>query len=255
MSSKLILKNISFSYQNKKNKLLDDISLVINKNEFISIIGNSGSGKSTIAKIIGGYLSPLEGKAFINTEDNIINQPNSSVITVFQDSKFAVFPWLNVKENIELGTYKNYEETPLDLKDLIKTLFADYEADDPLSILTKYPNELSGGQIQRVQIARAIYSNSDYIILDEADSSLDIKNKERIKDVLLKLRDIHPFGLLIITHDIDYAISLSDAIFLLKNHKLSKVQYPTDEYGVLIDDCDSTIKEGIINELYNQENL
>lgn len=251
MCNKLILQNISFSYQNEKEKLLDNISLEINKSEFIAILGNSGSGKSTIAKITGGYLSPNDGKAFINSEDNIISQPHSNVITVFQDSKFAVFPWLNVKENIQLGTYKNSEETPLNLNKLIKTLFEDYDADNPLSILTKYPNQLSGGQIQRVQIARAIYSNSDFIILDEADSSLDIKNKERIKKVLLKLRGLHPFGLLIITHDIDYAIRLSDAIFLLKNHKLSKVEYPTDEFGIPLEDCESKIKEGIIKELYN----
>lgn len=251
MVNKLILDNISYKYPNNQNELLKNISLEISKSDFISIIGNSGSGKSTIAKIIGGYLSPSKGRAYINTEDKPISQPKSSVITVFQDSKFAVFPWLNVKENIELGTYKNNENSSLVLEDLIKTLFADYELANPLTILDKFPNELSGGQIQRVQIARALYSNSDYIILDEADSSLDIKNKERIKDVLLKLRETHPFGLLIITHDIDYAISLSDKIYLLKKSKLTKVDFPKDEFGGLIEDCDSTIKENIINELYN----
>jgi ABC-type nitrate/sulfonate/bicarbonate transport system ATPase subunit len=250
MNSNLVLKKIAYRYPNKKKELLKNISLEIVKGEFISIIGNSGSGKSTIAKIVGGYIIPSRGKAYINSENNIIIQPKSNVITVFQDSKFAIFPWLNIRENIELGTYKRNNESSIILEDLIKTLFADYESDPPLRILDKFPNELSGGQIQRAQIARAIYSNSDYVIFDEADSSLDIKNKERIKDVLLELRNKHTFGLLFITHDIDYAISLSDKIYLLKNGTLTNVDFPRDSNGILIDDCDSTIKENIIHALY-----
>lgn len=255
MVSKLVLNNISYKYPNKQNELLKNISLEIKKSEFISIIGNSGSGKSTIAKILGGYISPYIGTAYIDSENKPISQPKSSVVTVFQDSKFAVFPWLNVKQNIELGAHKNSEKSLLNLNELINALFADYEEANPLNILDKFPNQLSGGQIQRVQIARAIYSNSDFIVLDEADSSLDIKNKEKIKEVLLRLKMLHPFGLLIITHDIDYAISLSDTIFLLKNGTLTKVALPIDKAGNLINNCDTTIKEKIINELYNDNQL
>jgi len=128
---------------------------------------------------------------------------------VLQDYRNAVFPWLTVKENIVLGRKKPIKR------------YNDFKYDEIVDllgvkdILNTYPNQLSGGQIQRVQIGRALYTGCKYIILDEPTSSLDMRFRNDIQRVMVDLKKLHNIGSLLITHNIDEAVMVSDCIGIL----------------------------------------
>jgi NitT/TauT family transport system ATP-binding protein len=247
----LVAKNLKIQ-KHLKGKLrlnIEDLSLKLHLGRITCIIGESGVGKSTIASILGGLLYPDSGEVYF--EDKPVSQPHSPISVVIQDYKNAVFPWLTVEENIRLAEHKpitkngsyNYDE-------IIRLL------EIPTEILHEHPNHLSGGQIQRVQIARALFSGCKFLILDEPTSSLDMKFCADLQRILISLKKEFNVGILLITHNIEEAIYLADDIYVAKENedKIVFVKYYTGFSHITVNISSAQHDQGYrktFEEIYN----
>lgn len=208
------MKKIYFKYKSSKKDIIMDFNMSLSKGEVLAIIGESGSGKSTILRIIAGLEEAYKGSMLIGNKnifsDKIFIEPeNRGVGMVFQD--YALFPHMTVKKNIQYGlknkSKDEKEKIALEMLELINLL----EHKD------KYPYELSGGQQQRVAIARAIAPKPSVLLLDEPFSNLDANLRGRIRDeikVILKKAGITS---IFVTHDIEDAKVLANKIIVLKD--------------------------------------
>ena len=201
------LENLSKIYGKSGTTLaaLDQVNLIVNKGDYISIVGNSGSGKSTLMNIIGFLDKQTSGKYyFCGEEASKLNQSRLAKIRannigfIFQG--FNLIPSLNALENVMLPlSYKGINKK--ERKEIAKTALEKVGLKDRIS---HYPNELSGGQCQRVAIARAIATKPNLILADEPTGNLDSSSGEQIKQLLF---DLHREGntILLITHDKEFA--------------------------------------------------
>ena len=223
MEKFLELKNISKNYGS--DKVLDDINFKIKNNEFFTILGSSGSGKSTIIRMIGGFIQPSSGKIIF--ENKIINdQPifERPFNTVFQD--YALFPNMNVFNNVGFG---------LKIKNVNKNVIKE-KVFEVLSIVglesfaNRMPQELSGGQQQRVALARAIICEPKIILLDEPLGALDAELRKQMQLFLKEIQKKINIAFIFITHDQEEAIFLSDRIAVLNQHKFEQIGTPKELY-------------------------
>ena len=198
----LEVKNLSKTY-NKKT-VLNNISFTVNDGEFLSILGPSGCGKTTLLKILIGIETLDSGEIIKNGKNiNKLDPAKRNMGIVFQN--YALFPNMTVLNNvmyalnIKLKNKKKAEEKSLDI---LKMLNMEEH-------LNKYPHELSGGQMQRVAIARTLALNPDIILFDEALSALDADNKLILKKELKEIQKKFNTTMIFITHDQEEAFSLS----------------------------------------------
>ncbi|RBQ31419.1 peptide ABC transporter ATP-binding protein [Arcobacter sp. FW59] len=197
--------NISKTYKDKK--VLENINFDIQKGSCLGIIGESGSGKSTLAKIILGIEKASSGEILKN------NKPTASI--VFQDYNSSVNPKFTVYEILNEPFWNSYKK--LDIKNAILLLKS---VELEINILKKYPHELSGGQLQRVCIARAIANKPNFLVLDEILSSLDILNQIEIINLLKKIKEQNNITYLFITHNLESIFSLCDRFLVIKDGKI-----------------------------------
>jgi NitT/TauT family transport system ATP-binding protein len=186
------------------------ITLDVREREFVSIVGPSGCGKTTLLKTICALLSPTEGKVELHGKE--IVEPPKEMILVFQDYARSLFPWLTVTGNVMFPLKKRK-----DLSDAEKERLAT-EAIKAVALdkfPKHYPWQLSGGMQQRVAIARAIAFRPEILLLDEPFASIDALTRADLEDLTLKLRDEFGITMLLVTHDIDEAVYLSDRVFIL----------------------------------------
>jgi len=223
MDEILELKNISKSYG--KTKVLENINLKIKNNEFFTILGSSGSGKSTIIRMIGGFVKPSSGQIIF--ENNIINdQPifERPFNTVFQD--YALFPNMNVFNNVGFGLkIKNINKLEIEKKVQEVLTVVGLE-----NFANRMPQELSGGQQQRVALARAIICEPKVILLDEPLGALDAELRKQMQLFLKEIQKKIKISFIFITHDQEEAIFLSDRIAVLNNHEFEQIGSPKDLY-------------------------
>ena len=198
----LEVKNISFTYKGE-GILIDNISFSLEKNEFLSIVGSSGCGKSTIIKLIAGIEKAGTG--------NI-----SGLSTGYMPQKDLLLPWRTVLENILLSVElnkKSLAEGKEKAEEYLKKLNL-YEYKD------KLPHELSGGMRQRVSFLRTLHTEADILLLDEPFSALDAITKEYLQKWLLDTLKEFNKSIVFITHDINEALYLSDRILVCENKPL-----------------------------------
>ncbi len=223
MNEILELKNVSKQYGN--TKVLDNINFKINNNEFFTILGSSGSGKSTIIRMIGGFTKPSAGE--IIYENNIINDEpifSRPFNTVFQD--YALFPNMNVFDNVGFGLkIKNINKGEIEKKVLDVLAVVGLE-----NFSKRMPQELSGGQQQRVALARAIICEPKIILLDEPLGALDAELRKQMQLFLKEIQKKIQITFIFITHDQEEAIFLSDRIAVLNKHKFEQIGSPKDLY-------------------------
>ena len=223
--SKLEIKNLSFSYD-KSTKVIDDISLSIDKGCFAAILGHNGSGKSTLAKLIVGILEKSDGQIFFDNEEitkKNIKKLQAKTALVFQnpDNQFI---GATVEDDIAFGLENR--QFPHDKMQEEINKFAEYVG--MIDYLKKEPVNLSGGQKQRVALAGALILRPDILILDEATSMLDPKGKSTVRKILKKIHSENPdLTIISITHDIDEAL-LCDKVFILSKGKLVKSGAPKE---------------------------
>jgi ABC-type nitrate/sulfonate/bicarbonate transport system ATPase subunit len=185
---------------------LDGVSLSVAAGELVSTVGPSGCGKSTLLRLIAGLDAPNSGELWVGTE--AIIAPSAERGLVFQDPN--LFPWLTVRGNIEAGLVaRGVLHEKRDEVDAFMRLVG-------LETFAKaYPHHLSGGMAQRVALARALINHPKVLLLDEPLGALDAFTRMRMQDEVLRLWDARGTTMLLVTHDIDEAIYMSDRIVLM----------------------------------------
>ncbi|MCB2358570.1 ABC transporter ATP-binding protein [Clostridium estertheticum] len=199
--------NKSFKVNNEKVDILSDINLEIKQGEFISIVGHSGCGKSTILKIIAGLLNYDSGSVMIGEKS--IREPDIDRGMVFQEHR--LFPWLTIRENVAIGLSKmdkdEKEKIVIDHIELVKLNgFED-----------AYPHQLSGGMSQRAAIARALVNSPSILLLDEPFGALDALTRILMQQEILRIWEKEKTTMILVTHDIDEAIYLGDRIVVMSS--------------------------------------
>ncbi len=200
------LYNVSFSYGNQL--ILNQINLSLMKGISYALIGKSGVGKSTLLNLIAGFAEPAEGSIVIDKQK--IQRPRKNTAFLFQD--LGLFPWQTVTQAVMMPlTLAASQDTEKNREVVIK-LLREMELE---YIKDKYPGNLSGGEKQRVALARTMIGDPDLILMDEPTSSLDSMTKEIIQKLVLKYLKKQKATMLFITHDIEEAVLLGEKILLL----------------------------------------
>ena len=197
---------------------VDNISLSVNKGEFVAIVGASGSGKSTLLHLLGGVDRPTSGKIYI--DGNEINNMNNDKLAIFRRRQIGIvyqfynlIPILTVEENISLPCDLDGNRPDKERMDLILKSFGLFERKNHL------PNELSGGQQQRTSIARALINNPAILLADEPTGTLDSKSTEEIMSILkMSNRDFNQ-TIIMITHNLEIAKE-ADRIITIQDGKI-----------------------------------
>lgn len=197
---------------------VDNISLSVNKGEFVAIVGASGSGKSTLLHLLGGVDRPTSGKIYI--DGNEINNMNNDKLAIFRRRQIGIvyqfynlIPILTVEENISLPCDLDGNRPEKERMDLILKSFGLFERKNHL------PNELSGGQQQRTSIARALINNPAILLADEPTGNLDSKSTEEIMSILkMSNRDFNQ-TIIMITHNLEIAKE-ADRIITIQDGKI-----------------------------------
>lgn len=193
------IKNISHKYKRQNQNILNDINFNISDGEFVTIVGKSGCGKSTLLNIIAGYIKPTNGKILIDEKE--VNKPGKDRIVIHQG--YDHFDWMSVEDNLLLVNKD---------KSVVHGLLSKVGLED---MHDAFPHELSGGMKKRLSIARALAADPKFLIMDEPFSSLDHKIRSQIyKEVSILTKELNK-TVLLVTHDLDEAIELSDRIIVL----------------------------------------
>lgn len=210
MSEKIHLNvnHVSKTFRVNKGELqvLDDINFQVEQGEFISIVGTSGCGKSTLLRMVIGLEHPTQGEVCL--WDRVVSKPSVDCGMVFQEAR--LFPWLTVQENIEFGITRDFS------KEEKKQIVQQHIDLVGLKGFEKaLPKQLSGGMQQRVSIARSLVNKPDILLLDEPFGALDALTRINMQNEVLKLWEHEEKTMVLVTHDIDEAIFLSDRIVVL----------------------------------------
>ncbi|CAI3203396.1 spermidine/putrescine ABC transporter ATP-binding protein [Clostridium neonatale] len=220
----LELKNLNKSYG--EQKVLDNLSLNIKKNEFLTLLGPSGCGKTTTLKIIAGFENADSGDLiFKNNDISTLPPYKRKVNTVFQ--KYALFPHMNIFDNIAFGL--KLKKLP---KDEIKN-----KVEEMLSLVAlngfekRSVDSLSGGQQQRVAIARALINKPEILLLDEPLGALDLKLRKEMQIELKKIQQEVGITFVFVTHDQEEALTMSDTIIVMNKGIIQQMGTPQDIYN------------------------
>ena len=206
--------------------VLKGVSLDIYDNEFVTLLGPSGCGKTTLLRIIGGFLDPSSGDVLFQNED-LLKLPSykRDINTVFQ--KYALFPHLNVYDNVAFGL--KLKKTPRDIIDRkVRRMLK-------LVNLEEYGkrniNEMSGGQQQRIAIARALVNEPSVLLLDEPLAALDLKLRKEMQLELKRIQQEVGITFIFVTHDQEEALTMSDKIVVMQGGEIQQVGTPTEIYN------------------------
>ena len=204
--ARIVIDGISMQFGPRQ--VLRDLHLEIADGEFITLVGLSGCGKTTLLNLVAGLLAPTSGRIFV--DGAVVHGPAPSRAVVFQDA--ALLPWRTVLRNVEMGLemqrkYNKSEIRARSLKQIEMVGLKDFAND--------YPHQLSGGMRQRVNLARALVAEPDVLLMDEPFAALDAYTREAMGEELLRIWQRTRKTVLFITHSADEAIMLSDRIIAL----------------------------------------
>ncbi len=202
----LEIKNVSkeFHSKDKTVKAIDGVSFNVNKGEFISIIGPSGCGKTTLLRLIMGIEKDYEGDILLNGKR--IEKPGIDRGVVFQDHR--LLPWLTIEENLGLGLKTEKKPLSREVEAILKKV-------DLSGFGKHYPRQVSGGMSQRASIARALLRKPEILLLDEPLGALDALTRFNMQSELEKIWLYNKTTMIMVTHDIEEAVYLSDRIVVL----------------------------------------
>jgi len=196
-------------YTSSGTLAIEDVTLDVRRSEFVSIVGPSGCGKTTLLKTICGLLHPTGGS--VTLAGRLVTSPPPEMVLVFQDYGRSLFPWLTVEGNVAFPLKKKNLG-----RDEKRRVIGEALRNVNLEGFAKhYPWQLSGGMQQRVAIARAVAFSPEILLLDEPFASVDALTRADLEDLTLTLRDTLGITMLLVTHDIDEAVYLSDRVFVL----------------------------------------
>jgi bicarbonate transport system ATP-binding protein len=220
MSNFVVVDNVDKSFPlsgGKEYLALKGIDLVIRKGEYISLIGHSGCGKSTLLNMIAGLDLPTGG--IVTLDGIVVQKPGPDRMVVFQN--YSLLPWLSVRDNVELAVGEVLtEKTPQERKEIIEHYI------DIVGLsgsIDKLPTEISGGMRQRVAIARALAVQPKLLLLDEPFGVLDALTRGNLQEQLVRICEDNQISALMVTHEVDEAVLMSDRVVMMTNGPGSKI--------------------------------
>lgn len=204
--------SIDFPTPNGPFRALNKINLKINEGEFISLIGHSGCGKSTVLNIVAGLYQATEGGVLLDGKE--VDEPGPERAVVFQNH--SLLPWLTAYENVELAVKQVFkgQKSKAEMKEWIEYNLHLVHMDHAMD---KLPDEISGGMKQRVGIARALAMEPKILLMDEPFGALDALTRAHLQDSLMEITSTLGNTVIMITHDVDEAVLLSDRIVMMTN--------------------------------------
>ena len=223
------LDRVTFGYS-RKHLVLQDLTLSIQRGEFLTLLGPSGCGKSTIMNLIAGFYKPLAGLVTHGGEP--VKGPSERRGVVFQGN--ALFDWMTVEQNVAFGF--RFQPLPkIEKQQKVKSII---ELVGLRGSERKYPYQLSGGMRQRVAVARSMVVQPEILLLDEPFAAVDVQTREGLQEELLKLHEQVSGAILFVTHSIEEAVFLSDRIIILDRnlggiYDETIVQLPAPRYTAM----------------------
>ncbi len=209
---------ITFPTDNGPLTVLDGVNLKLDQGEFVSLIGHSGCGKSTVLNIVAGLLQPTEGGVVLEGKE--VDEPGPDRAVIFQHH--SLMPWLSVYDNVRLAVDQVFKKTKSKQERHEWTLH-NLELVHMSHALDRKPAEISGGMKQRVGIARALAMEPKVLLMDEPFGALDSLTRTHMQDSLMEIQARLNNTVIMITHDVDEAVLLSDRIVMMTNGPKAKV--------------------------------
>ena len=259
MSSRYLeLSQVSMTFQTRRGpfQALSDINLRIDKGEVVSLIGHSGCGKSTLLNIIAGLYQCTSGGVLLDSRE--VNTPGPDRAVVFQNH--SLLPWLTAYENVELAARRTSggRRSKAELRDWIAHNLRLVHMDHAMS---KRPDELSGGMKQRVGIARALAMEPKVLLLDEPFGALDALTRAYLQDELARIVAETGSTVLLVTHDVDEAVLLSDRVVMMTNGPAATIgemlpvplERPRDRLSLASDPRYLECRTAVLDFLYRKQ--
>lgn len=237
-------------------KALENVNLKIEKGEFVSLIGHSGCGKSTVLNIVAGLYQATKGGVILNGKE--VTEPGPERAVVFQNH--SLLPWLSAYENVELAVKQVFgkTKTAAETKDWIEYNLKLVHMDHAMN---KRPDEISGGMKQRVGIARALAMQPEILLMDEPFGALDALTRAHMQDSLMEIQAELNNTVIMITHDVDEAVLLSDRIVMMSNGPAATVgeildiglERPRDRLALAKDTEYNRLRSEVLKFLYEKQ--
>lgn len=220
--SSIRMEHIVHSYG--EHTVLKDFSMVIQDGEFISVIGGSGSGKTTVLKLINGLLIPDQGEIYVQDKDiRKVDQNELRRNIGYVIQSIGLFPHMTIEENIGYVLSLTKQDSAL-IQERVKEMMDIMKLEKQL--LTRYPDELSGGQKQRVGIARALASHPKILLMDEPFGAVDEITRHSLQDEILRIYHELHITIFFITHDIREALRLGTRVMIMKDGNIEQFDTP-----------------------------
>jgi len=254
----LEISQVSMAFKTRQGlfQALSDITLRVEKGEFVTLIGHSGCGKSTLLNIIAGLYRCTSGGVLL--EEREVDQPGPDRAVVFQNH--SLLPWLTAYENIELAVKRTSRDkrSKAEMREWILHNLKLVQMDHAM---TKRPDELSGGMKQRVGIARALAMEPKVLLLDEPFGALDALTRARLQDELLRILADTGSTVVMVTHDVDEAVLLSDRVVMMTNGPAANIgeildvnlARPRDRLALATDARYLSARKAVLEFLYRKQ--
>lgn len=220
MSTYLNIDHVSITFPTDSGPLnvLDNVNLKMQQGEFVSLIGHSGCGKSTVLNIVAGLLQATTGGVLL--EDREVNEPGPDRAVIFQNH--SLMPWLSVYDNVRLAVDQVFKKSK-SKQERHEWTMHNLELVHMTHALDRKPDEISGGMKQRVGIARALAMEPKVLLMDEPFGALDSLTRTHMQDSLMEIQADLKNTVIMITHDVDEAVLLSDRIVMMSNGPAASV--------------------------------
>lgn len=248
--------NMDFPTPKGTFRALQDVNLKVDKGEFISLIGHSGCGKSTVLNIVAGLHQATAGGVILN--DKEVNQPGPERAVVFQNH--SLLPWLSAYQNVELAVDKVFGKNKrrAEKKEWIEHNLALVHMDHAMH---KLPGEISGGMKQRVGIARALAMQPEILLMDEPFGALDALTRAHMQDSLMEIQNELNNTVIMITHDVDECVLLSDRVVMMSNGPAATIgeilkvelERPRDRLSLAADPEYVRLRSEVLRFLYEKQ--
>jgi nitrate/nitrite transport system ATP-binding protein len=248
--------DMTFSGARGVNPVLKGISLEVKRGEYISLIGHSGCGKSTVLNIVAGLLKATSGGVIVDGRE--VNEPGPDRAVVFQNH--SLLPWLTVYQNVELAVEKIFK-TSKSAAERREWILHNLAMVNMSHALNRLPSEISGGMKQRVGIARALAMEPKVLLLDEPFGALDALTRAHLQDEVIRIQSELGNTVLMITHDVDEAVLLSDRVVMMTNGPAAeigqimevKLPRPRNRIALAEDPVYNHCRQEILSFLYEKQ--
>ncbi|WP_421868806.1 ABC transporter ATP-binding protein [Motiliproteus sp.] len=248
--------SIEFPTPNGPFKALDGVNLKIAKGEYVSLIGHSGCGKSTVLNIVAGLYQATQGGVLLDGRE--VNEPGPERAVVFQNH--SLLPWLSAYENVELAVKQVFKgkKSKAEMRDWIEHNLKLVHMEHAMH---KRPDEISGGMKQRVGIARALAMEPKVLLMDEPFGALDALTRAHLQDSLMEIQNELNNTVIMITHDVDEAVLLSDRIVMMTNGPAATIgevldielERPRNRIQLADDPTYNSYRQAVLSFLYEKQ--